>query len=366
VKKILILTFSDVKNDSRIIRYINSLEKGYDIFLLGNGNLTDEKFFYIDINYRSRRKNKSIFDFLYYNFYLRFKTYNIIKNLRPDIVHANDFETFLPSYFAFKNKKDKIIYDSHEIWCERVGVRKNILTRIFNYLEYLLEKRLIKKIKYFVTVSNSIKNYFEEKYQTKNIFVVRNLPSLNIYSESEKSIFDFIKKEKRIKFVYIGPLSLERNIPFLIEVFKNFEKEFHLTLIGKDLIKISDSSNIKVFGSIDEKKVIPTLKLFDIGVHPLKTDNLNHKFSLPNKIFQYMASSLAIFVYENIETLKIVERCKNGFTADFSDKRNVIEKLEKFKEVDLEKFKDNSYKNFIENYNWEKEKVVYLNILKNL
>jgi len=366
VKKIFILTFSDVKNDSRILRYLQSVEKNYDLFLLGNGNFTNKKVHYIDINYKLNRKNKSIFDFLYYNFYLRFKTYITVKNVRPDIVHANDFETFLPSYFAFINKKDSIIYDSHEIWCERAGVRKNILTRIFNYLEYLLEKRLIKKIKYFVTVSNSIKNYFEEKYQTKNIFVVRNFPYLNSYSEFEKTIFDFIKNEKRIKFVYIGPISSERNIPFLLEVFKNFEKDYHLTLIGKNLLKLSDSQNIKIFDNIEEKKVIPTLKLFDIGVHPLKTNNLNHKFSLPNKIFQYMASSLAIFVYENVETLKIVERCNNGFTADFSERKNVLEKLERFKKVDLKKLKENSYKNFIEFYNWEREKIVYLNILKNL
>ncbi len=225
---------------------------------------------------------------------------------------------------------------------------------------------MIKKIKYFVTVSNSIKNYFEEKYQTKNIFVVRNFPYLNSYSEFEKTIFDFIKNEKRIKFVYIGPISSERNIPFLLEVFKNFEKDYHLTLIGKNLLKLSDSQNIKIFDNIEEKKVIPTLKLFDIGVHPLKTNNLNHKFSLPNKIFQYMASSLAIFVYENVETLKIVERCNNGFTADFSERKNVLEKLERFKKVDLKKLKENSYKNFIEFYNWEREKIVYLNILKNL
>ncbi|MEO0288709.1 MAG: glycosyltransferase [candidate division WOR-3 bacterium] len=368
MKKILIATFSDIKSDSRILRYLNCYDKNYIVYLIGNGDFLPENknLIYININYRSRRKNKSFFEFLYYNFYLKYKLLVLIKIIRPDFIHSNDFETFFPSYFAFLNKKNKLIYDSHEIWCERAGVRKNSVTKILNSLEYLIERSFTKKIKYFITVSDSIKLYFEKKYKIKNIYVIRNVPTLNNYNEIEKNIFDSVKDEKRLKFVYIGPLSCERNIPFLLEIFKDFEKDFHLTLIGKNFLRLTNYPNIKIFDSINENKIFPTLKIFDIGVHPLKMDNLNHRFSLPNKIFQYMASSLALFVYENVETLKIIEKYKNGFIADFSDRKNVVEKLKLFQKTDIRKMKENSYKGFLEEYNWDNEKKVYQKILKEI
>ncbi|MEO0237351.1 MAG: glycosyltransferase [candidate division WOR-3 bacterium] len=368
MKKILILTFSDIKSDSRVLRYLKSFDETYTVYLIGNGDFLPENknLVYININYRSRRKNKSIFEFLYYNFYLKYKIFALIKNIKPDFIHSNDFETFLPSYIAFLNKKHKIIYDSHEIWCERAGVRKNFATKILNLFEYLIEKSFTKKIKHFITVSDSIKLHFEKTYKIKNLYVIRNLPIVNEQREAERNIFDSLKDEKRLKFVYIGPLSYERNIPFLIDIFKDFENDFHLTLIGKNFLTLPDYENIKIFESIDENKIIPTLKIFDIGVHPLKIDNLNHKFSLPNKIFQYMASSLALFVYQNLETLKIIEKYKNGFTADFSDRKDVERKLKLFKNTDIKKMKENSYRGFAEEYNWDKEKKVYQKILKKI
>ncbi|MEJ5307682.1 MAG: glycosyltransferase [candidate division WOR-3 bacterium] len=368
MKKILLMTFSNIKSDSRVLRYIKSFDETYTVYLIGNGDFLPENknLIYININYKSRRKNKSIFEFLYYNFYLKFKAFVLIKLIKPDFIHSNDFETFLPSYLAFLNKKNKLIYDSHEIWCERAGVKKNIIIKILNYFEYLLEKSFTKKIRYFITVSDSIKLYFEKRYKIKNLYVIRNVPTFFDNNEIEKNILDSVKDEKRLKFVYIGPLSYERNIPFLIGIFKDFENDFHLTLIGKNFLKLPDYQNIKIFDNIDENKVIPTLKFFDIGVHPLKLDNLNHKFSLPNKIFQYMASSLALFVYENPETLKIIEKYKNGFTADFSDHKNVAERLKLFQKTDIKRMKENSYRGFLEEYNWDNEKKVYQKILKKI
>lgn len=368
MKKILIVTFSDIKFDSRVLRYIKFCDERYTIYVIGNGDFLHENknLIYINLNYKSKRKNKSIFEFLYYNFYLKYKIYMIIKLIKPDLIHSNDFETFFPSYFAFLNKKNSLIYDSHEIWCERAGVRKNIITKTINYFEYLIEKSFTKKIKYFITVSESIKLYFEKTYKIKNLYVIRNVTTLNDHNEIERNILDTVKNEKRLKFVYIGPLSYERNIPFLIDIFKDFENDFHLTLIGKSFLKLPSYPNIKIFKSIDENKIVPTLKIFDVGVHPLKIDNLNHKLSLPNKIFQYMASSLALFIYENYETLKIIEKYKNGFTADFSDPKSVKEKLKLFKKIEIKKMNENSYRGFLEEYNWNIEKRVYQQIISKI
>lgn len=364
MKKFLLITFSDTGYDSRILRYIKILNEKYELFVIGNGKLNLKNIKYINLNYSFKRKNKNIFEFFYYYFYLKFKLFFIINQIKPSFIHANDFETFLPSYLSSIRKR--IIYDSHEIWCKRDGVERNFFTRFINFFDYVFERKIIKKIKYVITVSDSIKKYFEKNYNLKNVYVIRNLPENDLNQNCDEYIKENIKNEKRIKFVYIGPLNNERNIDFLYEIFKNYTDSFHLTLIGENHIGLKNTPNIKIFGQIEENKVIPTLKLFDVGIHPMRTDNLNHIYSLPNKIFQYMAASLVLFIFRNDETSKIVERFKNGFLADFSDKDEVLKILEKFKNLDLENFKKNSLNAFLNEYNWEKEKKVYLKILKNL
>ncbi len=368
MKKFLLITFSDIEYDSRILRYIKILNERYELFVIGNGklHLKNINFNYINLKYSFKRKNKNFFEFFYYYFYLKFKVFFIIQQIKPSFIHANDFETFLPSYISFIRKRIRIIYDSHEIWCKRDGVERNLFTRFINFFDYIFEKKIIKKIKYVITVSDSIKKYFEKNYNLKNVYVIRNLPENDLNQKCDEHIKENIKNERRIKFVYIGPLNHERNVDFLYEIFKNYTCYFHLTLIGKNHIGLKESSNIRIFDQIAENKVIPTLKLFDVGIHPMRTDNLNHINSLPNKIFQYMAASLLLFIFRNNETKRIVERYKNGFLADFSDKDEVLKILEKFKNLDLENFKKNSLNAFLKEYNWEKEKKVYLNILKNL
>ena len=94
-------------------------------------------------------------------FYLLFK--------KADVLWANDLDTLLPNFIISRLKNTKLVYDSHEYFTQ--SVYKNTSRKIWEKLE----RFLFPKLKNVVTVSNSIKKVYEDKYKVP-VTVIRNVP----------------------------------------------------------------------------------------------------------------------------------------------------------------------------------------------
>ena len=374
MKKILICSFNNISMDSRIKRYISSISGRYKIIVAGcEKSLQSFKndFIFEDLHFYSKRKNKNIFEFINYNLFLKIKLYNLICRHKPDIIHCNDFETLLPAYLAFHNKPNKIIYDSHDLWTERIGVKRSLFHRLINYIDFLLERNITGKIFKTITVSDSIADFLSVKYRMVKPVIIKNISdeshTCESYADLSGQLFKSISG--KLKFVYLGPISEERNLPMLIDSFiASHSKNSHLILIGKNYIRNYTSNESITF--IDEipEEVIPIyLEKCDIGVHPMRTDNsLNHKFALPNKLFQYMQAGLALLVFKNIETEKIINTHKNGYCIDFTDNNTIIQSINSIENSDVSRMKQNSLKAFKSSYSWNEGKIKYLNVLDSI
>ena len=86
-----------------------------------------------------------------------------------------------------------------------------------------------------------------------------------------------------------------------------------------------------------------------------KDTNINYRFSLPNKIFDYLHSDLPVVTSQVVEVAKIVEEFGIGLTVnpeDIDALRNAIAKVGAYKK---------SYRVALENaqksLTWEKEQV---------
>lgn len=372
MKTIAIVSFSDMRTDSRIKRYINYLIKDNNILLIANNvfefrnknNITA-----IDLSYYGGRKNKSIIDFITYQLILKWRLYKLLKLHKPDFVHANDFETLLPSYLAFINKKNKIIYDSHELWSERVGSKRNVFHIIINKIELVAEKCISRRISKIITVSDSIADYMSNAFKIERPVVIRNIPIKEAFGDvytKYNRLFNDLKDS--VKLVYIGPISKDRNTDLFIEAFRRVnDPKLKLILIGKNLLKetISDK-NIFLLDEIPESSINGILKQCDIGVHPLRTsDCLNHEYALPNKIFQYMQAGLALFVFKNAETVKIINKYKNGIYCDMSDPTIIESALIQLLKQNISEMKANSISSFSNYYNFDKEMIPYYRFIDN-
>ena len=230
---------------------------------------------------------------------------------------TNDLDTLLPNFIISRLKKSELFYDSHEYFTEvpelvsRPRIRKIWLT---------IEKFIFPKLKNVYTVNESIASIYSKKYKVP-VQVVRNLP----FRPSEKS--NVIRRvdvglpvDKKIFLFQGAGINVDRGAEEAIEAIAENENAALLFVGGGDVfnqlkekvrsLKIED----KVFFIPKQPMEIlyQYTSLADFGLTLDKDTNLNYRFSLPNKLFDYIQAGLPVLASDLPEVRKIVDHYNIG------------------------------------------------------
>src|SRR5450755_1480511 len=159
---------------------------GYEVLLIGRKS--KNTFLLKELDYKVIRF-ANLFrrgPLMYFVFNTQLFFYLLFKN--ADVLWANDLDTLLPNFIISRLKNIKLVYDSHEYFTLSVYKKKS--RKIWKKLENFLFPRL----KNIITVNNSIKKVYEEKYKVP-ITVIRNVPYRIIHStNAEKVVLPADKK----------------------------------------------------------------------------------------------------------------------------------------------------------------------------
>jgi len=371
MKKLVILSFSILEKDSRVLRTLRSALKYYDVNVISmtqNASFLINSFpkaaFYF-LRASNNSGNKSIYDYIYWQFILRFQCAAVLNNYKADIIWANDFETLFSTFLSSSTAHSKVVYDSHEIWAERAGCKKSVIHRMINYFEKKIENFLVRKTDTIITVSDEVADYLSKSWNVDRgrLTVVRNIPEISPVSLNslDFSIPQSILERKH-KFVYAGEISNRRNSHFLIEAFKSINRnDVSLVLAGNSSLGIQEgflTDKIYYAGQIKERELHLFLSLFDIGIHTLPMNgSINHECALPNKLFQYAHSGLALCFFRNTPVANIIEINGNGICGPTENVSNISTLINRMCSADIDSMKESS-KIFAKKSLWENEKMI--------
>lgn len=311
LKKIIVTVTNDLTSDQRVHKVCRTLHNaGYDVFLIGR-KLSNSK--PLNRSYRTKRIsllfNKGVLFYAEFNLRLFF----VLLFYKKDVLLANDLDTLLPNYLISKLQIKKLVYDSHELFSEIPElVNKPFTKKVWRSLE----RRVLPKLKNTYTVSNSIADYYDKKYQTK-FKVIRNLP-LMIRTIS-KGNFSFDHKGEKI-ILYQGAINIGRGLELIINTMP-FISNCILVIIGNgDIIKnlksyvknINLVKKVRFLESLTPNELQKITPLANIGISIEEDLGLNYRFSLPNKIFDYINAEVPILVSNLPEMRKIIDTHKVG------------------------------------------------------
>ena len=310
LKKLVVLSVTnDLATDQRVQKVAQTLlNMGFDVLLVGR--LLKNS---MPVKHFKHHRMKLIFTkgvAFYTEYHFRLFMFLLLKKI--DVLVANDLDTLLPNFFISKIKGLPLIYDSHEYFTEVPELQDNPTKK---KIWMSVEQFIFPKLKKIFTVNESIAQIYETKYLVK-LNVLRNVPrksNLQFEAKAELRKKLNLPLDKKIIIMQGSGINVSRGGEEAVEAM-NFVENTLLYIIGAgDAIPLL-KQRVMDF-NLHEKVIfinkLPYLELLnytacaDAGLTLDKDNNLNYRYSLPNKLFDYFACGLPVIASKLIEIEKI-------------------------------------------------------------
>ncbi|MBL4578570.1 MAG: glycosyltransferase [Flavobacteriales bacterium] len=319
---------NDLSIDQRLHKVCSTLsDAGYEVLLVGR-KFKDSPA--IRRPYQTKRMrllfNRGALFYAAYNFRLFF--FLLFK--RCDILVANDLDTLLANYCAAKIKGVPLIYDSHEYFCGMPELSDRPFVRS---VWRGIERSIFPKLKCVITVNQSVADLYHNEYG-KEVHVVKNYPMGEVQQEIKSKSALGLPDDKHL-ILYQGAVNLNRGLEEAVQAMQWVDNAI-LLIIGNgnsfsNLKKVISSCDhrdrIMLKGWLPFEELIHYTKNADVGLAIEKDSSLNYKYSLSNKLFDYIHSGLPILSSRLVENERIISEYEVGAFIDNHDPQHIASQL---------------------------------------
>lgn len=364
--KAIVSVINDLYTDQRVHKVCSFLTKqSYDVLLVGRKQKKSKP---LEKREYATHRMKLLFEkgaFFYAEYNIRLFFFLLFR--KSDLLLSNDLDTLLANFLAKKCKRNtELVYDSHEYFTE---VPELIDRPRVQKIWLKIEEWIFPKLKKVYTVNDSIASIYRKKYK-QEIRVVRNISKKwtpkNLKSKEELNL----PLDKKIIIIQGAGININRGAEEAVEAMHQINAL--LLIVGdgdivpqlKEMVSEQNlSEKVRFVGRVPYLEMMNYTYHADIGLTLDKPTSLNYKFSLPNKVFDYMHTQTPIVATNILEVAKVIQKHQIGTILEEFSVDSLAEKINKLlsNEQKLSQYKSNC-KVASEIENWEEEE----NILKEI
>jgi len=364
--KVIVSVTNDLIIDKRVDRVCNTLsDEGHDVILIGRQLSYSQKLG--PRKYETKRLrlffNKGPLFYTAYNIQLfLFLLFN-----KADLLIANDLDTLLANYMVSKIKDVNLIYDTHEYFCHVPELDNRPFVK---GIWLSIEARIFPKLKHIITVNNSLAEIYGKAYGVE-LAVIRNVPNTSDKDGAAKSRRDLGLPEDKKIIVYQGAVNKDRGLEESILAMRDIDAV--LLIVGdgdistslKELTKENELENKILFtGRVPFEQLPHYTANADLGLALEKDSNLNYKYSLSNKIFDYIHAGIPILATPLAEVKLLFEKYEIGDFIASHDSSKIAEAIgSMLTNTDKRMYWADNCRKAAEEYCWEKEQDKLLDLL---
>ncbi|MDY2940760.1 MAG: hypothetical protein SOS98_00310 [Varibaculum sp.] len=322
-RSLLILSFSPIERDARVLKEVRLFVGKYDVFTCGYGEAPEGVVDHFQISNAAvnwKYDNLSIVTHQYERAYWANAAVREAKSLLEgktfDAILANDFDT-APLALHLKPRRG-VHVDLHEY----APLEKENLKRwkwfITPFRSWVCRK-YIARASSWTTVAQGIADKYREVFGFCPGVVTNAAP----YQELTPT-----PVHSPLRLVHHGVAHSDRNLDRLAEAVShtrlNCTLDFFLVptdpAVIERLNKIAGrSGRIHLHEQLPYSEIVSTLNDFDCGIYTLPPVSFNNDHALPNKFFDFIQARLAVLIGPSPEMADYVERYELGAVAqDFS------------------------------------------------
>lgn len=358
-KRIIVSVINDLVTDQRVEKTCATLcEMGFELLLTGrqlhNSPAMDTRAYGV-------KRMRLLFEkgpAFYACFQLRL--FFLLLFSKADLLWANDLDTLLPNFLVSKIKKIPLIYDSHEYF---TGVPELQNSPRKKKIWKSVEKRIFPRLKEVFTVNDSIAGLYEKEYGIRPV-VVRNVPRALKTTVKKTREELALPPHKPVMILQGSGINMHRGAEEMVEAMQWIKKAVLLFVGSGDIIETLKDMTLRL--QLKNKVIFvprqPYEKMMqytgaaDLGLSLDKDTNINYRFSLPNKIFDYIHAGIPVLASRLPEIEKVIETYGVGdFIPDHKPEHIAQKVNEIFSRPELiERWKRNTRK-AAGALNWESE-----------
>ncbi len=314
MKHALVIVLNSFTHDSRVLRQISTLKKrsqSVHVYALHENNLpvmenrTDYLLRRFRLATRPWPRNKLVQSLKYIECLLRMSWQGVW--LKPDVVHAHDLEALPIGYVVAKLTKAKLVYDSHELWSHQAA-STHFPAFLFK-MAMRLETFLARRSDTVITVTDSISRHLSKEMRIPPPTVIRNVPSapLEISDDTESPLHESLGINRGVSIVlYLGMIGRGRGLEILIDAMQWVHAEAIAVVMGgpwgtpylhqlrTQASALRLDERVRFAQAVPPNEVCRYARGATIGIAPIEDYCLSYRYSLANKVFEYLHAGLPV------------------------------------------------------------------------
>ncbi|MFT5515992.1 MAG: glycosyltransferase involved in cell wall biosynthesis [Rhodothermales bacterium] len=259
-----------------------------------------------------------------------------VQALKGSLYHASDLYVLSACAGAAKRAGVPYSYDSRELYTHVAATVGKPYARAF---WRAIERRHIRKASQVWTVSDSIADYLRKAYSIPRPSVQFNAPATAKVTPNSLLRDRLGLPPETAILLHMGQLRRDRGADNLIDAVSGWPEsapDARLVFLGYGpererlqarVLKERLENRVLFLDAIPPSELVSAAAEANVGITLLEPTCLNHRFALPNKLFDYLAASLPVVASDLPECANLVDKFCCGLTVNPADTKALTEAL---------------------------------------
>lgn len=238
---------------------------------------------------------------------------------RSDLLFSNDLDTLLPNYLVSKWKNIPLIYDSHEFFTEVPELVGRVrVQRIWK----AIEKAILPELLHTLTVNASIAELYRQLYGI-HMNVLRNVPmSAALPAPTSREELG-LPSDRKLIILQGSGINMHRGAEEAVDAMQYLEGAVLLVLGSGDVVpllklrvqELGLEHKVMFKDRMPYGQMMKYTQVADLGLSLDKDTNVNYRYSLPNKLFDYILAGIPVLGSDLVEVKRIITQYDVGEVA---------------------------------------------------
>lgn len=294
-------------------------------------------------------------------------------SLRPAAVyHASDLYVLPALTGAARRCRARIVYDARELY---PYVASTVGRPWVRACWWLVERSHIRKADLVFTVSSGIADKLSDLYGIRRPTLLYNVPEITPIPERRSLRAASDVTFSSVMILHQGQMRRDRGCELLVDAMRDVEGAI-LVFLGDGPLRphleaqaaeAQLSSRVVFVDPVPPDQLLSFTASADIGVTLLQDTCLNHRYALPNKLFEYLAAHVPVIGSDLPEIRNVISTYEVGQVVEPGNRADLVAALNQavIDKTLRERWRRN-IPHMLETFNWTQASEQFLRVYKEL